>query len=109
MLGGLDNGSIMRFWVNVVVITGELIGGLSLSRVASSDGWPLSRGLNLGFISWVGILESVVGDGSIDNSWVLAVVVTGEIIGRNGSVLTLTAFSDRWPFGVKLNCGCGSE
>ena len=109
MLGGLNNGSIVWHGVDVVVVTGELISGFLSSAFASSDGWPLSAGLDLGDRSWVGVLESVISDGSINNSWVLAVVVTGEIIRGNWSVLALSAFSDGWPFGVKFNSGCGSK
>ena len=35
-----NEGSIMRMWVDVVVVTGELIGGLVSSCAASGDGWP---------------------------------------------------------------------
>jgi hypothetical protein len=56
---------------------------VSMDWVFALDWWSevdLLGGLDLGVISWVGVLESVVGHGSIDNGGVLAVVVTGEII-----------------------------
>ena len=57
---------------------------------------PLSGGVFLGLsnVSWVCALESWVSDGSINDSWVLAVVVTSEIVGRDGAVLSFTTFSN---------------
>ena len=57
---------------------------------------PLSGGVFLGLsnVAWVCALESWVSDGSINDRWVLAVVVTSEIVGRDGPVLSFTTFSN---------------
>ena len=86
----LDGTAIMRMWVNVVVIAGELISGLNTGCGASGNGWPgvdnLLSGLECRSIVWM---------------WVDVVVVTGELIsGFNAGGL---ASGDGWPLRASLN------